>query len=502
MKVDANDVAAQTGPDGLGRNLDALAAAAPDMAAPAIRNCRDLEGSPGNGRKGGKKRVAVPLLDIARDLLTFTAGWPKRVGELPFVVKAGEVRWLDEPEKLFAWIEEHLPVFWAHGHDSDGQSLTTKAEFFAHVTQGAAVERYRAVESLPHEPPLDGHFYAWEPPKDYTPTGEHLAALLSRFDNLEAAEDALLLKALFLLPAWGGFYGARPAFVIEAPDRGCGKTTIADAVGLLYGGAVDFDLSKKSEEDLATRLLSPVGLTKRVVRIDNAKRAVSSETIERLVTSADISGKVLFHGEGNRPNTLCWIITANGLRLSRDMAERSFVIRLTKPVFRASWREDLLAFVTARRPLLIADILAELKKPGAHTGATTDRWSSFVAGVLARCGDAGAVARAVALNQQRRDSHDDELEEGQTLQEAVDGAAREDVTAGDPLRWPCEKMTETVNKALGLNLSTRKVSHLIQEHIQAGRLVRVQKHRTNAGRLYLVTRPPVEALDAPAPAQA
>jgi hypothetical protein len=483
-KIDANDIAAASGALGLAVALDGAELI---EIAPTLRNFRPEEKRMGKRLKVIRK--TIPLRQIVAHLKGLVGSWPKRIGSLPFYLDAKEIKLLESPEKLFAWVQAVTGLSWGGGLDEDGGSLVSKQEFYAHVCQGNEFEQYRAAESLPHWPRLPAHFYTWAPPADYVPDGRYFNELVEKFGNAESAHDAAMIRALFLAPAWGGPYGARPAWVIEAPDRGCGKTQLANVVGRLYGGYLDFDLTRSGEEDLATRLLSEGGLTKRIVRVDNVKRQAGSGLVENLITSDDISGKRLFHGEASRPNTLCWIITANGLRMSRDMSERSFIVRLrrlTDAERCGTWRQDVLTLIDTRRDYILADIGWILGTVPAYDLAVPDRWTEFVQGVLSQCfQDRAGLASAVALNQVRRNSHDDDLEEALAIQEAVDAfqVGKPSTFIGNP------DMVDIVNGALNLSykLSACKVRHTLKEHIEAGRLMRLGEHRSAAARGWVCT---------------
>ncbi len=57
----------------------------------------------------------------------------------------------------------------------------------------------------------------------------------------------------------------------------------------------------------------------------------------------------MYFGEGTRPNTFLWCITMNGAALSKDLAQRCVTIKLGKPVYGGSWREETNAFIEAQR---------------------------------------------------------------------------------------------------------------------------------------------------------
>jgi hypothetical protein len=473
---------------GTADQLQALADAAPVLTEPPAA-ITDLwnHAIDWTTDKGGAPKPLVTLIPIAtvgEHLNELTGGWPRRVGDLLFTDDGGEIRILRKVEDLFGWIATQTTVFWKGGHGVDGASLVARPEFFSHVV--ATARAYDGIEIMPHEPQLPTHYYAWRTPSEPA-TGKHLSRLLAFFDNAATDEDAILIKAMFLTPAWGGLPGTRPAFAILAPDRGCGKSALSDAVSLLYGGSVELAPADLGQERFVSRLLSPDALTRRVVRADNLKGLVSDPTLEGLITATTISGHRLYAGEATRPNTLTYILTGNAIQLSRDLVERSFVIRLSKPDPKAEWRENLMGYVADHRDQILADIVAELRRPALPLD-TPDRWLSWCAGVLARCtDDPGRLAVAIEQNQSRRDDADEDIEEATTIMDAIDRHC--EVTTFDHNGHTFvmgRRMVEVVNEALGVSFSSRRVTMMLNGHIDADRLPRLYRERRSNGRGFVV----------------
>ena len=291
-------------------------------------------------------------------------------------------------------------------------------------------------------------------------------------DNPELPEDTVLIRAMFLTPAWGGLPGTRPAFAIMSADRGYGKTTLCDAAGAIFG-AIDFEPNGRNEDKIVSRLLTPGALTRRVVRIDNLKSSVSSGLLEGLITTPQISGHRLYQGEATRPNTLTFLLTGNTLRLSRDLAERSFVIRLAKPTPRPEWRDEVFSFIHEYRQRILADVVQALcARPQTKDGR--DRWQSWVDGVLSR-----VTANAPAVleqNQVRRGEMDVALEEAETIWFAIKQHLSEQF--GGSTFIDAATMTNVVIKALNVRWTANRVGRVLAGHIEAGRLPGVQKTRT------------------------
>ena len=321
------------------------------------------------------KRSVTPLAmrAIIDHVNNATDGWPRFSNGCLFVIENSEIRWLEKTEDFTASLHLVKPLRW-HG----GECFVTRAEFRSSFI--AQSTRYAAIEKYPHEPPISDHFYISPPPQPGD--GEFLRQFLDFF-NPESDIDRELLKLSLLTMAWGGPGGKRPAFLITANGRGCGKTLAAEMLSSVFGGYMSFSLAD-TVSDIKQRLLSPGALEKRVAILDNVKTSkISSGDIEALVTANEISGKRMYVGESSRPNTLTWFITVNGASLSKDMAQRSIPICLARPSYSGDWDKDVLEFAGTHRQEIIADILGALREPRTKLAKYT-RWAYWESEVLER----------------------------------------------------------------------------------------------------------------------
>src|SRR5262249_28319446 len=160
-------------------------------------------------------------------------------------------------------------------------------------------------------------------------------------------------------------YGARPAWLITGPDqddqggRGVGKTTFVGKCAELVGGMMAInDPTATDSADLERRLLSPGARCLRVVTIDNLKTLKFSwGFMEASIPATSISGRQMYVGEGKRPNSVTWVITANGASLSRDMAQRCCILKLARPNYTAGdWDLAVTEFIARHRWDIIADV--------------------------------------------------------------------------------------------------------------------------------------------------
>lgn len=356
-------------------------------------------------------------------LIDMSGGWPKVVaGEL--VVPDGDRPVpLTSHTGLFSWIGERYPVKWAGGEPA-------KKEFYESLRQFG--DRYEYATPYPHYPPLPGVLYLREPPAPAA-TG-WLDKLVGRFCPATAV-DRELLKAAFVTPAVGLPPGKRPAFVVTSgvdcrPDpqrgRGTGKTSFVQAVGDLYGGT--FPLRSAGDPDhVLSDLLSPRAFELRVVELDNLKsHRLSSEFLEALVTRQTIGGHLLYRGHATRPNHLTLFVTVNGPSFSKDLAQRSVVIRLARPVYRAGWAAETERLIRDHRDAIFADIGAFMA-PKSRVPGEQFRWEDWACEVVGRLKEPDGVLRAILVRQGAVDADDDAADDvvdlfGRKIRERMKGS--------------------------------------------------------------------------------
>lgn len=246
-------------------------------------------------------------------------------------------------------------------------------------------------------------------------SGHALDELVARFCPKTDA-DRELIRAAVITPMYGGQPGTSPAFAIDSNDgdagRGVGKTTLAVMIGELFGGALMFGTRDDRARTLK-RLLTPSMRTARIAIIDNAKGKLPSEYLEALITARTLSGYANYVGESRRPNNIKWFLTANGLELSKDLAQRVVCIDLAAPMYDARWWEDTLALINKRRDEIFADI-RELLRFSSPPLKRLTRWASWETAVLSRMQDAEGLQTVIS---ERSAVADTELDEWQTVVE-------------------------------------------------------------------------------------
>lgn len=388
-----------------------------DTSAPIFRNYVWSERT--DGETSRRVKIGRRGEDLVTELLTFTGGWPRRVGRALFARdKAGNIHWMLKTGELFAWIDWQFSLDGGRGFEWVGGPDCLSQEAFLEVCR-IHCEPWDQVELFPHDPLIPGHFYHHpEVPID-TADGSHLTELVRQF-HPHSPEDEDLIRLFFLTLLWGGPPRKRPIFLFEAASgsgQGSGKTTVAIVGSALVGHFISLS-PKEKLTDIHNRLLSPEALTRRVILIDNLKALRFSDSdIEGLITTPIISGKQMYTGEGRRPNTFVWVVTSNKPSLSKDLAQRSVIIRVETPVYSPEWEKNVLAYIQDFRWQIIADCIRELRQPSRlPADFIFSRWAEWEHDVLSKAAEPGKLAAELA---DRRGKVDDDDETGREIADAI-----------------------------------------------------------------------------------
>ncbi|MHB9024028.1 MAG: phage NrS-1 polymerase family protein [Armatimonadota bacterium] len=434
--------------------------------------------------------VKVPIQEVCDTYLQVTGGWPKSVGNHLIVPSDADPEFknfyvLGGPEDFLAYGQRQGNMKMRPGITQNGDLLVTGAQLFPYMQKYGA-DKYLAVETLPHEPPLPKHLYIASKPTVYTPdnaTGEYLGQLLGLYNNLEDPDvDRVILRSMFLLAMWGVLHGKRPVISIMAKDSGYGKSTLADDVSFIYGGAIEVTAEEAKKPGLKTRLLSADALGKRIVRFDNIKGYFESDVLEALITMREISGHALYIGEASRPNTLTYLLTGNNMMLSRDMADRCYFIHLTQARYDPDWDANHQWLLDHHAHDIRVDIQAALRQPPRTRCITKrDRWPSYGQDILARCTDDPDYVIQRTIN--RRMQYDETLADEQHLYDVVHHAMttaayeHRDYAGKAWLFIASSSFADAYNDYMNTRETTKAISSKVKAHINAGRLPGVQFHR-------------------------
>ena len=312
--------------------------------------------------------------------------------------------YLKKTTQLFSIVQKYAVVDWNKRGD-----MIKQGEYFEHVRMEARVRCHRIPAALSKNP---GAAYMHRPIPEST---GKLKEFIDRFSPATDVDRDLILSYILTL-SWGGEPGSRPLFLATGlPDdrgrgRGIGKSMLFQIIADdLFGGSMEAGHDEKMA-DFKTRLLSPEGVGKRACRIDNLKTLrLSWAELEGMITTAWISGRELFAGEGRRPNTMTWSVTLNGGSLSTDLAQRAITIVLRRPEYTADWEGETRRMAREYRWEIIAESLALLASHEGKQIETRTRWGPWERSVLARStNDLAACQRSIIGRQEGYDADQDE----------------------------------------------------------------------------------------------
>ncbi len=341
----------------------------------------------------------LSIAEMTEFVQEITGGALVVVSDQLFWFRDGSVELIKTPAELFARLNDFFDFDWRR----DG---ITKEEFFAGLKHH--VPKYDWATDAPHFPQLPKVLYLT--PKPAKSNTGMLDKLVDCFSP-ESDTDRVLLKAFILTLFWGGPGGKRPVFTITSDTsgdsnkgRGAGKTTFIEICSMLVGGTIAIRPNGAMDRTMAV-LLTPSAAKIRVALIDNLKTfRFSSEFVESLVTCTVINGHRLHYGHASRPNYITFSVTVNGASYSKDMAERSVVIKLKQPVRSGAWYNKTVALIKNHREKIIQDIhwhLTRKLKPIKKYG----RWELWCLEILGRLPDPDKV---IALLEKRRRAIDED----------------------------------------------------------------------------------------------
>lgn len=422
-----------------------------------LRNFKLVPSKSNNPEKvWDKEPLAVP--EIAANLLKITDGWPKACDGVLFVKgEDGEIRRLIESNGLFGWIGKKSPAEF-----SGGEGLVNKKEFFCELPHH--VESFIDTEEWPHFPPRPNYYYS----RTYSPgEGTFLNQFLDFFSPATVFDRQLII-AFIATTFWGGSPGRRVAFGIDSVSgTGAGKSELAKRVSGLTGGCYEFDAADIKEETIRKALMN--GQRHRVALLDNIKEScLSSATVESLITSSAVGGHRLNVGYGSRPNTITWVMTMNGMSLSRDLAQRTVVIKLSEPKRSGTWDDDVDRFIAEHRDDVIADVAGFFARQGVTLERFT-RWASWEREILAKLDNPPALQKII---DSRAGEADEDKKTASSFREYAEERLRDlgYDTDDNVIHIPTQVATDWLMESSGKEFSKRSANAAIKNLIDGGSL--------------------------------
>ena len=378
--------------------------------------------------ENGRRKVVTlykPVDEIASEMSEALGGYPRRSTSTGvFAIKETKKEKVElwsilDTNDLFALFHDRAIVRWVRGEcetlQGDTLSAITKTEFFRWVKDNMEPS-YEGVSEYPHVPPRPSTFYL--PTVLPEPTGKCLDEFVAAL-NPATENDRKLMMAAMMTPGWGGASGARPMFVFTSDyGQGSGKTETAKAIGRIWGGSATLDY-EDNWQNISKRIMSSDDWLSRIFLFDNIKGKFSGSAIEAAVTSEYLTGHKMFVGTVKRPNDATFMLTFNLPEMSRDLAQRSVIVKVGKPSA-GDFVEWACQFVEEHRLQLISDILHLLKQTPEKVVSMqhADRWRAWQRDVLSKVPDCDVDALAAEIIE-RRPGADADAEEASSIVQAI-----------------------------------------------------------------------------------
>jgi len=214
------------------------------------------------------------------------------------------------------------------------------------------------------------------------------------------------------------FNGLAPMAVIDAPDRGTGKSMLADIVALIATGRTASLMTAPTEEaEWRKKITSTLLEGAKTILIDNVTRPVHSDSLATVLTSSFWEDRVLGQNKNVRiKHTATWIITGNNIKISGDLPRRCYWIRIdaktTQPWKRDGFKhKNLPKWVSKKRGKILAALLTIVRawlvagapKAKVKSLGSYDEWVKIVGGILKFAGISGFLENIDAFYERTDD---------------------------------------------------------------------------------------------------
>lgn len=214
-----------------------------------------------------------------------------------------------------------------------------------------------------------------------------------------------------------------PAYLLDAPRAGTGKTLLIDCASLIVYGVEPAKRSYPHEENEMRKVLHSALLAgDPVILFDNADTGTSigGEALNKFITARTSGDRTLGKSETPRlPNAAVVAVTGNNISARQDFVRRAMVVRLDanmeQPEQRRFRIEDLEAHVIEHRPELLAAVLTILrayalagqpKPPGRAPLGSFVAWYRLVCGAITWLGLPNPVLTQDSLREEDVDHSD------------------------------------------------------------------------------------------------
>ncbi|MDS4058643.1 MAG: bifunctional DNA primase/polymerase [Candidatus Contendobacter sp.] len=196
-----------------------------------------------------------------------------------------------------------------------------------------------------------------------------------------------------------------PMHVFSAPQKGSGKTLLANCVALVATGREATAMVFTADpEEQRKRLMSVLMSGDQVLCLDNLEGVLAGDALCAALTSDSISDRLLgTQRQGTAPTCVTWLATGNNLSVGGDMTRRVVYCTIDPRCERPEEREfsrNLSEWIPAHRPALVVAGLTALRayiaagrpaQPTLNFGSF-EGWHGLVRAALVWLGEADPLA--------------------------------------------------------------------------------------------------------------
>jgi len=208
----------------------------------------------------------------------------------------------------------------------------------------------------------------------------------------EVSESAWLAAALTIVGR-SAINGPVPLTLIDASEKGSGKTLLADALGAIsQGESLPRQTQPESREEWKKTMLTIAIEAPAVVLFDNVSSKFGSDALDAFLTGTRYQDRLLSKNETVSPKTrTVFVVTANNPSFKQDTIRRSLHVRITpkeeRPEQRATFKHpNLLRHIGENRGQYLGDALTLLRayfaagRPSVEmrTMGSYEEWSAVV----------------------------------------------------------------------------------------------------------------------------
>ena len=276
-------------------------------------------------------------------------------------------------------------------------------------------EGYDQATGLYYLPDPDLHL----PTLPATPTRADAEAALDKLRYLfvdfpfqSQAHEAVALANLLTPLVRPAIRGPVPMVLFDSPTPGSGKGLLTDVAAIIATGRKADRRPYLGDNEFAKILPTILDAAPLIVLLDNVDVPLGGASLDAVLTADTVTARVLGTStEVTRPNTSCYVGTANNFEIRGDLARRALRCRLVpleeRPETRVDLQEpELEQYVLAHRGELIVAALTLLRAyfaagaPATTKGMGSYReWSRIVRSALLWIGCADPVATQEELRQ-------------------------------------------------------------------------------------------------------